>query len=150
MLETRPVVKNVNDSSRDVPLIADPAGNLRVECVSISGKSGATQISEQGEADNTLVELHAVTASKTLYISLLIFSYWTTSPATGKVSCFVTNGGDVFQYYLVRTLVPAASDGMVVPISFKPGLEIPAGYKIKLWSEAAGVGINGFIHGWEQ
>lgn len=109
---------------------------------------GATQIIVSDEAHNDIRVLRVVTAEKTLYLSSIntVFSALVAGDFRGFL--FVTDNGDNTQYNLVYFRIHNQGT-LVIAESFTPPLEIPAGWKVKVRSEAANCYTSGCIHGYE-
>lgn len=113
-----------------------------------SPRAGYAQIAVSGEADDATVILHTVTAGKIFYLVGAHAGMVTAASFTTKL--MVTNAADVEQYAIFESPQGAVATQMPFP-SYYPSvpLEIPAGYKIKLFSSGATHKICGFIHGYE-
>lgn len=109
---------------------------------------GGTQIIKDGAVADGLQVVHTVTSGKTFYLSTAYGANYNTSGGAGYVQILVTDDEDATQYLLLRLRL--AADGSISEtMSFLPPLEIPAGYKIKINSDAANVAGYALIHGYE-
>ena len=93
------------------------------------------------------VIIHTVSASKTLFIKLLILSRNT---STGNCNIFVRNDSDVSQYTIVKNDLHT-NIGLATPdiIPFDDPLEVPADWDIILNNTVAGDAFA-FLFGWEE
>ena len=108
----------------------------------------ATQVSTYGNAINATTTIYTVTTGKTLYCSVAVYSVQNESGSAGNSYILVSNASDVIQYIFVRRRVPAG-DGSSEALSFCPPLEIPAGYKLKAYSQIADLRTTFYVHGYE-
>lgn len=111
-------------------------------------RTGSTQVAKSGDAINTTTLIHEVTAGKTFHLIAATFLVASAAAAEGEM--IVTNAADEEQYAIFKSqdITAQVMIGMNVYNPSMP-LEIPTGYKIKIVSSAAGVGVHGFIHGYE-
>lgn len=107
----------------------------------------ATQVTKRGSATNTTTVIHPVTASKTFYLSTLIF-FADVTAAGYTAEIFVTNGQGATQYNLIYLTCRAVGQIGTSP-SFNPPLEIPAGWDICAKSNGTQIVCDGFVHGYE-
>jgi len=109
---------------------------------------GGTQVVVSASPGVGTVLFYTVTAGKTLYLSLWVFSAYSENAARQNISFFVTNAADGFQWSLFNpSILPDTV--MTKTAGFMPPLEIPAGYKIKTTIDAADAPCRIFIHGYE-
>ena len=63
---------------------------------------------------------------------------------------FITTNGDVHVAYLAFVSSFTSDPGGVTSQALMYPIEIPAGYKVKVYSSGAGATVRGYIHGWEE
>lgn len=107
-----------------------------------------TQVILSGSELNSGSIIHTVDSEKTLY--LCHYQVQTVNWSAGVADTYlqVDNASDLHQYYIVRHYMRV--DGNILSShGFFPPLEIPAGYKVRLESDAASCMIFATIHGYE-
>lgn len=110
---------------------------------------GATQIAKSLAISTGTGTIHEVTAGKTLYLSLAVATTYNYSGGVADTVMKVTNAADADQFLFARHRTQD-DVGLSTPMPFSPPLELPAGWKIKLYSSVADGRILGFIHGYEN
>lgn len=108
----------------------------------------ATQVVKQSSASGATATIHTVTAAKTLYLNTVIFSIYNVQTNVATLWMGVTNDSDTVQYYFFYTSV-TSKEPFAVPATFFPPLEIPAGWKVKVYSNVSNAIAYGFLHGYE-
>lgn len=109
---------------------------------------GGTQVVKDAAVANSTATIHTVTAGKTLHLTLIIYEARNDNVATKNTLLYVTDGDDNTQYYLNGLSLQTTSQ-LKYPMPFNPPLEIIAGWKIKIISDANDCVVRGFIHGYE-
>ncbi len=108
-----------------------------------------TQIAKGNDAEDETKIIHTVTAGKTFYLSLIVFSHSNNAVSSQRGRMFVVDDGNNLQYYIVNTRC-LTGDGKGFSIPFLPPLELVSEYAIKVVSDTADSIIWGFIHGYEM
>ncbi len=109
---------------------------------------GGTQVVAWSHTENATLVVYTVSTGKTLYLSNATFISRNSAELYKYTRFFVTNAADEDQYYFYR-IIQLADSIISCPYSFLPPLEIPAGYKIKLFSGDSDLQCMAFIHGYE-
>lgn len=107
-----------------------------------------TQIVKVAQPTAQTLNVHEVSAGKTLFLTTASLSKWGNM---GFGNLLVTNSGLTIQYYiLIVESLTAVGHIATNPINFSPPLEIPAGWFVRCQATGAGSIAYGFIHGWEE
>jgi hypothetical protein len=120
----------------------------RVKWVGVRPGHDGTQVVKDDYTSTGAAILYTVTALKTLYLTHLTMEA-STGAAISGADMWVRNAADVIQYYLSRQRL-AVSRETIFSTSFRPPIEIPAGWDIVIGVGAVTAAVYGFIHGWEE
>lgn len=91
-----------------------------------------------------------IDGTQTTITYLTAFSIGQTRNLGGHMWLFVTDNADNHKYTLVYSGAQVDLEWTWCGMSFPFPIEIPAGYKVKCLSTAAGIIVKGFLHGWEE
>ena len=111
---------------------------------------GATQIAKSLQADDvSIASIHTVTTGKKFYLNAASLNSW------GQDTAYFTgiqvyNASDVKQYDILSHGFKQTYESRSTTISFPVPLEIPEGWKIKVFCNTEGGSGRAFINGWEE
>jgi hypothetical protein len=120
----------------------------RTRWVGVRPAHNGEEISKSNNANNATVIIYTVSALKTLFLTGWIHQAYSSGAGTGFL--FVTNAADVVQYTIsTQSFLVAGNVVQIAGDMFYP-IEIAAGYKVKIMTNALAVFTQAFIHGWEE
>jgi len=107
-----------------------------------------TQILKYVNADNSVAKIHTANAGVTFYLTHVGITY--RALAVGRAELFIADDGDVTQATIFSIITTAAGWSIGQTAAFWPPVEMGAGWYVAIGSNAAGLTVRGFCHGWEE